>query len=54
MKSIKLTFALIMFCIFGANMTYASDFKATQPFLITAAGQGPDVTMLKCLRKKTI
>ena len=52
MKSIKLTFALIMLCIFVANMTHASDFKATQPFLITAAGQGPDVTMVKVLAQK--
>lgn len=52
MKSIKLLFALIMLSIFIANLIYATDFKAEQPFLITAAGQGPDVTMVKVLAQK--
>ena len=43
---------MIMLFIFATNLTYASDFKAQQPFLITAAGQGPDVTMVKVLAQK--
>jgi len=52
MKSIKLFFAMIMIFCFVTNLVYASDFKAQQPFLITAAGQGPDVTMIKVLAQK--
>jgi len=52
MKSINMLFAIIVFLCFVTTLGFASDFKAEQPFLITAAGQGPDVTMVKVLAQK--
>jgi len=52
MRAIKLIFILVITILITLNLSNATDFQAEQPILITAAGQGPDVTMVKILSQK--
>lgn len=52
MKIGKLIFAPMLSFFFNSITVQAADFKAKQPFLITAAGQSQDVTMVKILAEK--
>jgi len=52
MRTIKSLFMLLIMLFIFTTTSYASDFKAKQPILITAAGQGPDATMVKILSQK--
>lgn len=52
MKGIKFISILVITILITANLGIATEFHAKQPILITAAGQGPDVTMVKILCQK--
>ena len=43
---------LIITRLLFTSLANASDFTAKQPILLTAAGQGPDLTMIKILAQK--
>ncbi|MCU0645188.1 MAG: DUF6305 family protein [bacterium] len=51
MKS-KWLYITLIFAIVFAAFCIASEFNAKQPILLTSAGQGPDLTMVKILAQK--
>ena len=52
MRTFKAVCMLLFILFIITTISLASDFKAEQPILITAAGQGPDATMVKILSQK--
>lgn len=52
MKPFRLFSMMIFIFILAVNLTFADDFKAKQPVLITAAGQSADALMVKILAQK--
>lgn len=52
MKMNKIFFALMLTSFIFSISVRAAEFQAKQPFLITAAGQSQDVTMVKILAQK--
>lgn len=52
MKQLKLFFGLLLLVIILTGISFAEEFKAPQPFLITPSGQNPDALMIKILSQK--
>ncbi len=52
MKPFRIISMMIFILVIATSVTLASDFKAKQPVLITAAGQSADALMVKILAQK--
>lgn len=52
MMKVKLFYVIFFSALFFAAFCLAAEFAAKQPILLTSAGQGPDLTMIKILAQK--